>query len=422
LLLADRTLRNTTRAVAAYAQGDLRVTDQVTLTAGIRYTDEKKIFSIRDNRPVRGTNTLGQVTCGINPAVVPSGLCLDDSNLVAPTGVRIPQSQRARLWTPRFAINYRPNRDLLLFASATRGFKSGGWNARESSPVRLLPFGPEKVWSYETGFKSDFLDRKLRFNLTGFLLDVKDLQTISGFTNPDGTLAFINRNFADYRNKGIEAELTLAPTRGLNLYGNLGYQDDKYLIDRSVPDFDIYGVQSVNAQQRECLAALAQGKVPGPGVTNTPAGIPRITTCASGIITARGAIATPVRTPKLTLALGGSYEAEIGQFKLVPAVNASYRSKQEVQTSNISIYAGQVTGVNGTFPSNLLGGQLLTGSRSDAAWLVNAGLTLISPGNRYQLGVECTNCFDEATIQSSLGNFSYLNQPARWQIRGRVNF
>jgi iron complex outermembrane receptor protein len=285
-----------------------------------------------------------------------------------------------------------------------------------------LPFGPEKVWNYEAGFKSDLLDRRVRFNLTGFYLDVSDLQTISGFTNPDGTLAFINRNFADYRNKGIEAELTVAPVRGLNVYANFGYQDDNYRVPRNVPAFDIYGVQSVAAQQAECRAALAQGKVPGPGAPNIPAGTPRISTCASGIVTARGEIATPVRTPKYSLAVGGSYEAPIGSLTLVPSINASWRSRQEVQTSNISIYGGSTTGTNGTFPANLLGGTFVTGSRSDAAWIVNAGLALNGPDKGWQLALECTNCLNEDFIQSSLGNYSYLNQPMRWAVRARFDF
>lgn len=424
LLLADRTLFNQTKAYAAYAQADFKVTDEIQLTAGIRYTDERKNFSIFDNRPVRGTNASGFATCGTNPAAVPTGLCLDNINLVSPTGVAIPRKQQAKLWTPRFAINYRPSRDLLVFASATRGFKSGGWNARESSPVRLLPFGPEKVWNYEVGLKSDLFDRRVRFNLTAFYLDVKDLQTISGFTNPDGTLAFINRNFADYRNKGLEAELTVVPVDGLSLYANAGYQDDNYRINRNAPDFDIYGVQSVNAQQRECIAALAAGKVPGPGAPNTPAGAPRISTCASGIVTADGRIASPVRTPKFSLAVGGSYEVKLGGsgLALVPSVNASWRSKQEVQTSNITLYTGSVSGTNGTFPVNLAGGQFITGSRSDAAWVVNSGLVLNGPDKRWQLAVECTNCLSESFVQSSLGNFSYLNEPMRWRVRARFDF
>jgi iron complex outermembrane receptor protein len=422
LLLADRILRNQTTAYAAYAQVDFNLTEQLQVTAGIRYTDEAKEFSVRDNRPVRATNAAGRALCGTNPAAAPTALCIDDVNLIAPTGAPIPRRQTARLWTPRFAANFRPNDDLLIFASATRGFKSGGWNARESSPVRLLPFGPEKVWNYETGFKADLLDRRVRFNLTGFYLDVADLQTISGFTNPDGTLAFINRNFADYRNKGIEAELTLAPLPGLSLYANIGYQDDKYRIRRDLPAFDLYGVQSVAAQQAECQAALAAGKVPGPGAANIPAGTPRISACASGIVDARGNIATPVRTPKYSLAVGGSFEAPIGSLSLVPSVNASWRSRQEVQTSNISIYAGSTTGINGTYPANLLGGTFLTGSRSDAAWVINAGLALNGPDRQWQLALECTNCLNEEFIQSSLGNFSYLNQPMRWAVRARIDF
>jgi iron complex outermembrane recepter protein len=76
LLLADRTLRNQTKAVAGYAQGDLNL-GQFILTAGIRYTDETKRFSLRDNRP----------SC--NDGTVEAG-CLTDQNLVAPSGLRIP--------------------------------------------------------------------------------------------------------------------------------------------------------------------------------------------------------------------------------------------------------------------------------------------------------------------------------------------
>ena len=81
-----------------------------------------------------------------------------------PVAVRIPTKLQTKLWTPRFALNWKPNDDILLFASATRGFKSGGWNARETSPTRILPFGPEKVWSYEIGAKTELFDRRLRAN------------------------------------------------------------------------------------------------------------------------------------------------------------------------------------------------------------------------------------------------------------------
>lgn len=402
LLLADRTLRNRTEAYAGYAQADFNVTEQIKLTAGVRYTDETKTLNIRDNRPACNDGT-------IEPN------CLDNRNLVAANGRPIPTRQTTKIWTPRFAVNYEPSNNLLFFASATRGFKSGGWNARSTAPSQLLPFGPEKVWSYEAGVKSDLFNRRVRANLTAFYLDVSDLQTISGLLNPNGSITFLTRNFADYRNKGVEAEFTVAPIEGLNLYANVGYQDDEYRFPGNQPATDEFGIQSIPAQAEACRAALAAGRVPtGP---NTPA-------CAAGIITPTGEIATPVRTPRWSLATGASYRAELGGsgWALVPSVNATYRSRQEVQTSNLTIFTGSITGTNGTFPANPFAGEIITGSRTPSHWLVNASLALIAPDDRFRVSVDCVNCFNETFFQSSLANYSYLNQPMMWMVRARYDF
>ena len=420
LLLGDRTVRNKTRALAGYVQADWNITDQFKVTAGVRYTDEKKTLKLNDNRASCNDGTL-------------EATCLDNSTLIVPangttvlTPQTIPTQLRAKLWTPRFAINYKPDRDILLFASATRGFKSGGWNARATAPSQFLPFDPEKVWSYEAGIKSEFFNHRVRANITAFRLDVSDLQILAGLLNPTtGALTFLTRNFADYRNTGLEAEFTVVPADGLNLYTNIGYQHDKYRVPTGRPATDRYGIRSVEGQLADCRAALAAGKVAtGP---NTPATQPSITACAAGIVTANGQIATPVRTPKISLAVGGSYEAKFGSMSLVPAVNASYHSKQEVAIANLSIYNAPVSGTNqpasGPFPANPYGnGAFITGSQSNAAWVVNGGLTLNGPDKRWALSVECTNCLSESFIQSALSNYSYLNQPMMWMVRGRVNF
>jgi iron complex outermembrane recepter protein len=401
-LLGDRTLTNKTRALAGYVQGDLNI-GPVTLTAGIRYTDERKTFDIRDNRALCN---LG----GTLPAT-----CLGNANMIAPSGVRIPTVQRAKLWTPRFAVNFKPTEDILLFASATRGFKSGGWNARGTVNNQLLPFGPEKVWSYEAGIKSDLFDKKVRANLTFFYMDVTDLQTPSALVNPTtGAITFLTRNFANYRNKGIEGEFIFQPVTGLNLFANFGYQDDKYILPANAPAVDIYGIQSVAAQAAACRALVAAGNIPGG--TGTAA-------CAAGIVDPRGNISTPVRTPEWTIALGGSYKAPLGGgLTLTPSINASYRGRQEVGTSNLTIYTGSVTGTNGTYPANLLGGTEIVGSLSKAAWLFNAGLALKGQDDRWTLSAECTNCFNKDYIQSTLANYSYLNHPVEWMIRAKYNF
>ena len=410
LLLGDRVLRNTTEAYAAYLQGDISFSDQFKFTAGIRYTDETKIFGMKDNRPSCNDGTI-EVSC------------LDTINFRAGNGATIPRKQSAKLWTPRVALNYKPSDDVLLFLSATRGFKSGGWNARGTVASQLLPFGPEKVWSYEAGLKSDLFDRRVRANLTFYYQDTSDLQTPAALVGPTGAITFITRNFADYVNKGAELELTFQPTDGLNLYLNAGYQDDKYKINRSAPATDAFGIQSVSAQQATCLLQRAAGQIPAAPNT-APAGQPanNAPACGAGIVAADGSIATPVRTPKLTMAMGASYRAEFGDVSLTPSVNASYSAKSETGTSQLSIFSGPITGTNGTFPSNPFSGDFIIGSQSKAHWLVSAGLTLKGPEDAWSLGVECTNCFGTDYVQSSLANYSYYNRSMEWIIRAKYNF
>jgi iron complex outermembrane recepter protein len=119
---ADRRLKNNARAWAGYGQIDINATDALTLTAGIRYTDEEKTFSISDNRAI----------CTV---AAPPVTCLFDGNLRATNGLAIPTRLSTKVWTPRVALNYKPNDDVLLFLSATKGFKSGGW-ARRSTAIR----------------------------------------------------------------------------------------------------------------------------------------------------------------------------------------------------------------------------------------------------------------------------------------------
>jgi iron complex outermembrane recepter protein len=405
-LLADRVLVNTANAKAGYFQADFNVTDQLKVTGGIRYTDEEKTFRIADNR----------VTCA--PAA-----CLSNANLAVnlPTGrLAIPTTQRAKVWTPRFAINYRIDDDALVYASATRGFKSGGWNARGTANNTLLPFDPEKVWSYEAGAKTDLWDNRLRVNITGFWLETKDLQTPSAFVDPvTGGVTFITQNFADYQNKGVELEISAVPVKGLNLYANMGYQNDKYKVsDTLLPNK--YGVKSVRQQQIDCRAQLAAKRVPlGPtGANNAP-------DCAAGIIDANGNIASPVRTPEFSIAFGGFYDFAIPSAGIIltPSVNALYRSSLETGTANGTIFTGSITAPSGTvFPANPFSGDVISGSRTNSFWQVGAALTMRTDDNNWTLSLECENCFDKAFSQSSLVNYNYLSPPRTWQVRAKRVF
>ena len=191
------------------------------------------------------------------------------------------------------------------------------------------------------------------------------------------------------------------PVRGLTLYAIGGYQDARYVLPDDAPATDIYGFSSVAALIDVCQAAIAAGRLPTV-VTPNPNGA----ACGNGIVTVNGTLAKPVRSPDFTLALGASYDWEIGNsgYTLVPSVNASYRSDQEVGTSNVTVYLGEMTGIGTggatyTTPANPYGGEYVSGILRPSVWLFNAGLTLFGPDRNWSAAANCNNCFNETRFQ-----------------------
>jgi iron complex outermembrane receptor protein len=411
-LLADRRLVNTTEAWAAYAQVDFNLTDTVKLTAGVRHTDEKKTYSFFDNRPA----------CAVSP--LPAN-CIDDRNFAAvdidanpaTPPVFIPRDQQLSIWTPRFAVNWKPLDDVLVFASATRGFRSGGQSARATSVRFLLPFGPETVWSYEAGAKTQWFDDRLRVNATLFKADTSDLQGGSAFvttnvTTGAQTLTFVTRNFGDFKNQGLELELMALPVPGLTLSASAGYQKAKYILDAG--RVDAYGTLSATAQIAECRAALAGA--PSPRGDTRLATARAQSSCGNGVVTPTGELAKPPRTPEWTVTLGASYEIPAPALggSITPSLNLLYTSDQEVGTSNTSFHlnAAGVLNVNGDGP-------FITGSFSEAHWVMNASVGYETDSGDWSASIECSNCLNVKYPQSTLSNFSYLNQPATWMAKLR---
>jgi iron complex outermembrane receptor protein len=76
-------------------------------------------------------------------------------------------------WTPRFVLEYRPVEDLLLYASASRGFKSGGYNSMVFQPE---PFDPESLWAFELGARTSLWGERVRLHGALFYYDYRDIQ------------------------------------------------------------------------------------------------------------------------------------------------------------------------------------------------------------------------------------------------------
>ena len=215
---ADIHFRQSVETAAAYAQADWEFLPSLTLTGGARYTYEvKNIDFFRSTRffsPAYTSNSAG--AAGYSSAQVEA------------SGIPLRQTQ-SRV-TPRVALTYKVDPNTIVYASATNGFKSGGWNGTNSLPFQVLPFRPERTWSYETGFKSDLLNRKLRLNGTAYLAVTKDLQVTSGIIVPPAvTISQLARNAGKLRTYGFEFETIFAPTKRFNVFVNGSIGKGKYL-------------------------------------------------------------------------------------------------------------------------------------------------------------------------------------------------
>jgi iron complex outermembrane receptor protein len=200
---------------AFFAQGEYHLTDQLSAIVGLRYTRETKDYALTDFWTFAGTP---------DPNV----------NILAPKLVGIPgfsdpftiaASKSAGAVTPKFGINYTPTEDLLAYISITRGFKSGGFDFGSTGPQQQSTgFGPEFLWSYEVGVKSQWFQNRLRVNLDAFYYDYSDLQ-VTLYTPP---VSAFTQNAATASVKGIEAEITGRPFPSVDVYANIAYLDAQY--------------------------------------------------------------------------------------------------------------------------------------------------------------------------------------------------
>ena len=189
-----------TRAWALFGQATYRVWRGMSMTGGVRYTDERKTIASTGGVYTRGTSVL---------AVPTSFYAFDD---------------RATYdaWTPKASVQVQASNDTFLYLSATRGFKSGGFNPTANAPGRA--FGPEVAWSYEGGLKQTTAQGRLRMNTAAFVNDYQDLQ-VQAFLRP-GVIDISNAAAATIT--GVEVEVESIPRRRLQLAGHIAWLHATY--------------------------------------------------------------------------------------------------------------------------------------------------------------------------------------------------
>ncbi|WP_435211129.1 TonB-dependent receptor [Luminiphilus sp. nBUS_16] len=221
---------NTTTSYAAYFQGDYDLTDAMTLTFGLRYTYDEK-----------DTTTTG-VNCGnaAGQANFPQYCAgVGGSLSVIPETFTVSAKDDWSDVSPKFTLTYNVNDDLMVYGTASWGFKSGGFGGGAGTPEQASrSIDPENVINYEVGLKGDFLDRTLRVNAAAFYMDYTDLQIVRfGPTadNPDFG-QFSTENVGEAEIAGVEAEITWAPSENFRLFATYAY------LDTAVDDFTINGI------------------------------------------------------------------------------------------------------------------------------------------------------------------------------------
>jgi iron complex outermembrane receptor protein len=185
-----------TSSKAAFFDGDYAFDNRWTLNIGGRYTKDEKLSRQRGNLST------------------------------APDDPTAAWSE----FTPKASLRYKLLDDTMLFASFSKGYRSGGFNGRvDSQDSARNPYNPEYVNNYEAGIKSEWLNHRLRLNGSVFYMSYKDKQEEIGLRSTGATGQRITVfNAASATLKGAELELQAQATQHLNLRANVGLLDTKY--------------------------------------------------------------------------------------------------------------------------------------------------------------------------------------------------
>lgn len=243
-----------TDSQALFFEADYRINDALTLTFGGRYTKDEK-----------DTAQAGVVTAGAS----------DDWTE----------------FTPKVGARYQINEDAMVYLTYSVGYRSGGFNGRvDSIETATTPYDQETVDNIELGFKTEWLDRKLRVNGAIFRMDYDDKQEelqLPSATSGTGQVTLV-ANASTATMQGIELDTIFLPAPGLSIRANLGILDAEY------DDFSFQGTSGIvdlsNLEFR--------------------------------------------RAPELTATLSGTYEWNIGEGRAWVRAGVQYLDDYEVDFAN----------------------------------------------------------------------------------------
>ena len=200
----------TPKSWAVFAQTIWPITDKLNVTTGLRYEHSEQ--EINQEAGLLDLGDIGQFTF---PA--------------------LSEKASSNAWVPKVAIDYTFDNQVLLYASAAKGFLPGGYNlvAADKGPEIAKKYGDyddEELWSYELGAKSDLLNGKAFISAALFYIDASSWQEYNVLTDNKGRVlsTVLISSDAAIESKGFEVEFNAQVTDKLNIIAGFGYIDAKY--------------------------------------------------------------------------------------------------------------------------------------------------------------------------------------------------
>jgi len=367
----DMNNRAANDSYAAFGDATYKVTDRLSLTAGIRYTHDLKKFTWSNGNfiapgldaisapgslynAILGADLFPDVPISVGDfyraTVGPNGVIFDVGALEG-----VPFTRRAAFSdvSPRFVVQYDVNPDVHLYASASRGYKAGGFNSTEVNSF----FSPEKVWNFEGGFKSELFDRRVRLNLSGYYFKYRNRQSIS-LENVGGTLPQYTTRSGDSEAYGADLETQFVVSRDFTVGFTAGAINSKW-VKRIEQNVDISG--------------------------------------------------QPTGEPSFRGVLSGHYDHDIGHGSIFADASYSYTSRQRLNDAQRAIYASFVDEFGVPYVD-----QAQLGALRSARNIVNAKLGWRSPGDHVSIAVYAENLLDKRyyrtlnTISADIFNTPYV--------------
>lgn len=198
---------------AVFGQLGFKITPQLKIEAGVRYTYDKKDGTQSGRAIALGDRLKPNDTAPLTP-------------LTAVPGFSTPYGDHWSKVTPQATLTWTPQDGLMAYATVSVGFKGGGFqNDAPNAFAAQTPYRPESLTNYEAGYKWEFWDRRARWNTSVFYMNYTDLQV----QRTDGTcLCNVIANAGGAHIKGFETEFEIAPVHALRLWVGGSALDAKY--------------------------------------------------------------------------------------------------------------------------------------------------------------------------------------------------